>query len=183
MFGGWRRSMAGLSAALALMKSPVCARSRAGAGPGSAASLLLPGPRVCVGKTPGDTKQLLCLRRGVHEPRGGTSGSPPPARPRTVRLCAPRQPAPGPSLPPRRARDPRRPPCLLCSGRRAEGVRNLGSGSPDRPSPAAAPEEAGPIPTRGADQRALHGPGGDRPGHVLAEGGPGVVGWRSVTQG
>lgn len=65
----------------------------------------------------------------------------------------------------------------------AEGVRNLGSGSPDRPSPAAAPEEAGPIPTRGADQRALHGPGGDRPGHVLAEGGPGVVGWRSVTQG
>lgn len=63
--------MAGLSAALALMKSPVCARSRAGAGPGSAASRLLPGPRVCVGKTPGNTKQPLCLRRGVHEPRGG----------------------------------------------------------------------------------------------------------------
>lgn len=57
-------------------------------------------------------------------------------------------------LPPRRARDPRRPPCLLCSGRWAEGVRNLGSGSPDQPSPAAAPEEAGPIPTRGANQRA-----------------------------
>lgn len=63
--------MAGLSAALALMKSPVCARSRAGAGPGSAASRLLPGPRVCVGKTPGGTKQPLCLRRGVHEPREG----------------------------------------------------------------------------------------------------------------
>lgn len=181
MFGGWRRSMAGLSAALALMKSPVCARSRAGAGPGSAASRLLPGPRVCVGKTPGDTKQPLCLRRGrpraARGERPGAHLQPGPAQCASAPLGSRRR------LPPRRARDPRRPPCLLCSGRWAEGVRNLGSGSPDRPSPAAAPEEAGPIPTRGADQRALHGPGGDRPGHVLAEGGPGVVGWRSVTQG
>lgn len=98
--------MAGLSAALALMKSPVCARSRAGAGPGSAASRLLPGPRVCVGKTPGGTKQPLCLRRGVHEPRGGsvrerTSSQAPhsaPLRPSAAGAgpLAPASPGPGP---------------------------------------------------------------------------------------
>lgn len=122
--------MAGLSAALALMKSPVCARSRAGAGPGSVASRLLPGPRVCVGKTPGGTKQPLCLRRGrpraARGERPGARLQPGPAQCASVPLGSRRR------LPPRRARDPRRPPCLLCSGRWAEGVRNLGSGSPDR---------------------------------------------------
>lgn len=90
--------MAGLSAALALMKSPVCARSRVGAGPGSAASRLLLGPRVCVGKHLG-TQSSRCACGGVHEPRGGNVGSAPPARPRTVRLCASRQPAPAPASP------------------------------------------------------------------------------------